>query len=332
MITLIEHEFQEECLQQRLTKVIEILEALTHRNANRSKSSTRTKEEQSATATDAPESSAKLSKSKLVHDLRVACRRGETALSALQFRYESAPSNWLQLRMQRLRKSCNVVRDEEVLLKWLKKQPRTDPQQKLVKTLSKSIKDAYPAVIKRLQKSVPDHRFQQQIRKLSPLREETDKQDGPAHADSWDQFEMNGAVYPRRLLGRWLFHVLDGLIHQFPDDDTEDFDALHQLRIGAKRLRYAMEFIQELESQSKLQGSIDALSAMQEKLGDLHDAVVREQRLKNEFSQSRHRGELVAAARDALQNSLANWRIWWQPAIWKQLLRQSTAEVSKLLT
>jgi CHAD domain-containing protein len=332
MTTLIDYETQAECLRQRLTGVLETLETLANRKSGHSKSSTREKEGQSASKADASGTSGKLSKSQLVHDLRVACRRGETALSALDFRSESVESIWLQNRMHRLRKSCNPLRDDEVLLKWLKKQPLTDSQQKLAKFLSKSIKDAYPAAIERLQKTVQPHRFQQHIRRLSPLHDETKKHVENGHADQSERLAMDWAIYPRRLLGRWLFHVLECLIHQFPDDDTEDFDALHQLRIGAKRLRYSMEFAQELDPKLKLQGSIGCLEEMQGKLGELHDSVVREERLKKEFAQSRHGGELVAVARDALQNSLAEWRAWWQPVIWKQLLRQSTAEVSKLLT
>ncbi|MDB5392077.1 MAG: hypothetical protein JWM11_7723 [Planctomycetaceae bacterium] len=320
----------ERCVRQRLKDVADLLEAMANGTSHGKQSVVRLAVTPTNSEEDASIDTEKVSKSKLIHDLRVACRRGETALCASTGILAATKSNWIRQRMHQIRKLCNPLRDNEIFLKWLEKQATSKPQRKLVKSVSQAIKEEYPPVADRAQKAIQQHRFEQHLQKLSSSDAGADE-----HAanglDLSDEHEQNGLVNWRHQLGRWLFHILDGLIHNFPDDH-DNFKALHQLRIAAKRLRYGMEFVAEIDSKLKLQEPIQALQDMQEKLGELHDAVVRLERLQAEFNRHRTGNELISVAQEGLESSLADWKNWWQPAIWKRLLKQSIVEVSKLLT
>ena len=78
-------------------------------------------------------------------------------------------------------------------------------------------------------------------------------------------------------------HVAPRLIHTFyenmrayepvlPDAPLATY---HQLRIACKKLRYALEFFREILGQHAA-GLVKRVTAMQDMLGDLHDATVAE--------------------------------------------------------
>jgi CHAD domain-containing protein len=328
-----DHAF-EQCLKQRLIDVVDLLDKLANLKSHKKPQRVNTVDRLSSKPVaprEAPQTQpVKQSKSKLLHDLRTACRRGETALSACDERRSAANPAWIQNRLHEIRELCNPLRDEEVLLKWLRHQPESKPQQKLIKSIRQEIKSEYPLMSERARKAIRQHRFQQQIHKLSVAEDATEQHSQNGHASEPEPNPHAGSQTWRRPLGRWLFHILDGLIREFPDEH-DNFQALHQLRVSAKRLRYGMEFVVEIDPKLRLQGSIKALEEMQEKLGELHDAVVRHERLLKEFGSKGDGDELIAAAAGSLQSSLADWKTWWQPHVWKQLLKQSINEVSKLL-
>lgn len=326
----------EQCLQQRLVEVVDLLEQII---GGKSGLRSPTPEDNGGPQVDQGLASAvtlmkpgKVSKSKLLHDLRIACRRGETALDACARILVDPKLVAIQHQMRQIRRLCNPLRDNEVFLKWLQRQPENAARQKLVKSVSQAIKEAYPDVAERARKIVHQHRLQREIQKLSRAEPGSRDLGGKAEPERDLTTDLSGLSRWRRPLGQWLFHMMNKLIQEFPDDH-DNFNALHQLRIAAKQLRYGMEFTAELDPKLKLQGTLDLLQEMQEKLGELHDAVVRDGRLHKEYHHlHRHGDELLVAARDGLRDRLADWKAWWQLPVQKQLLKQSVTEVSKLLT
>lgn len=55
---------------------------------------------------------------------------------------------------------------------------------------------------------------------------------------------------------------------------SDDAERLHRFRIAIKRLRYSLEFFQVCFEQTEVDWILDSLSAMQDVLGDIHDADV----------------------------------------------------------
>ena len=61
--------------------------------------------------------------------------------------------------------------------------------------------------------------------------------------------------------------------------DLTDETALHQLRIAFKQLRYACEFLNPVLDRSQSLVFINMMKALQDQLGDIHDAAVQQEML-----------------------------------------------------
>jgi CHAD domain-containing protein len=97
-------------------------------------------------------------------------------------------------------------------------------------------------------------------------------------------------------------------------------EQLHDLRIRAKRCRYAAEAA-AAASGKKVAKAAREVAALQEILGELHDAVVAEAWLRERSAATRiHEtalfatGELVALQRDAAERARTGW-----PAVWRRV-------------
>ncbi|MFZ0178973.1 MAG: CHAD domain-containing protein [Candidatus Dormiibacterota bacterium] len=97
-------------------------------------------------------------------------------------------------------------------------------------------------------------------------------------------------------------------------------EQLHDLRIRAKRCRYAAEAAAAATGKNAAKFARE-VAALQEVLGELHDAVVAEAWLRERSAAPRvHEtalfaaGELVALQRDAAEQARSGW-----PAVWKRV-------------
>jgi CHAD domain-containing protein len=98
-------------------------------------------------------------------------------------------------------------------------------------------------------------------------------------------------------------------------DDPSD-DELHQIRIRAKRARYAAEAVEPAIGKPA-ERFADAAADLQEVLGNHHDAVVGEVWLRQAAGSGRRdkalvAGELIAAERASAAASRADWRRVWK--------------------
>lgn len=286
-------------LQRRLETVAHLLEELTAKHRSKTNHEP--------------------SKSDLLHDLRVACRRAETALKACRQQLSNKQRTWLRDQMRSLRRSCTPLRDDEVFLKWLEKQPADQNHERLIKSVNDSIRDGRKAIVARSRKVIRQHQFRQHIQIVQSDTEDHDSEQSRRTCDWQTQ------------LSKWLFDVLNQMVQAIPAI-RDDNEALHQLRIAVKGVRYALEFAVELDPGLILKRSIGRLQVMQDKLGDLHDAAVRLERIESECSQKADAEPLTAAAKLELQKCAAAWKKWWQPAVLKQIVSQCGTEFSKLLT
>jgi CHAD domain-containing protein len=102
-------------------------------------------------------------------------------------------------------------------------------------------------------------------------------------------------------------------------DDPSD-DELHQIRIRAKRARYAAEAVEPVIGQPA-EAFADAAADLQDVLGDHHDAVVGEGWLRQAAGSARRDAALVSGLLVAAERaSAATSREGWRPA-WKALNR-----------
>ena len=105
-------------------------------------------------------------------------------------------------------------------------------------------------------------------------------------------------------------------------DDPPDHD-LHQIRIRAKRARYAAEAVEPVIG-TPAEDFADAIAGIQSVLGDHQDAVVGEAWLRGAAASARRdvalaAGLLIAAERASAADTRAGWRTVWKAAKRKQL-------------
>ena len=105
-------------------------------------------------------------------------------------------------------------------------------------------------------------------------------------------------------------------------DDPPD-DQLHQIRIRAKRARYAAEAVEPVIGRPA-EDFADAVADLQSVLGDHQDAVVGEAWLREAAGSARRdvaliAGELIAAERASAAETRDRWRAVWKAANRKKL-------------
>ncbi|HEX4978789.1 MAG TPA: CYTH and CHAD domain-containing protein [Acidimicrobiales bacterium] len=102
-------------------------------------------------------------------------------------------------------------------------------------------------------------------------------------------------------------------------DDDPPFDALHQVRISAKRVRYAAEAAEPVCGK-RARRLAKSLAALQGVLGELNDAVTAEAWLRAAAARSSGAsavaaGQLVAAEREAQLRAVREWPRAWKDAV-----------------
>jgi len=103
---------------------------------------------------------------------------------------------------------------------------------------------------------------------------------------------------------------------------TPSDEALHQIRIRAKRARYAAEAVKPVVGRPA-RTFAKAASNLQDELGEQHDAVVTEAWLRETASSSRGAvavaaGQLIGAERAAAQAARGRWRPAWKTVAGKK--------------
>ncbi len=229
--------------------------------------------------------------SKSLHDARVACRRAEAVLRITRDLLPSRRVVWLQRHLQKLRRACGSARDNDVLRKWLADQsnPAVD---KLRKSLKRTRHADQSRIIELTSSLTRRHRFAHQVKRACHAAA------GERELNDWRPF------VPRRLLDE-----LNHFERAFPAEANSSRQ-LHQLRIAGKRLRYACEFVSEIIPDAGLAPLHELLSQIQDRLGRLHDTVVRRTSLKQLAHREVHTALLreTAAERDRLTSE---WRDYW---------------------
>ena len=253
--------------------------------------------------------------SKTLHDLRIACRRAEAALRLSGDVAHLHSCQWLRKRLSHLRRGCNEARDDDVLLKWIKQQPDSDSSRPLQREVARHRRELLPSIVKQALALTRGKRFEQHTQKVwKSLGNAEQAQQTPA------------------ALGKRLFAELQQFVQALVTH-SRDAASLHHMRIKAKRLRYSVEVVTEIWPDVDVTELQELLTALQERLGRLHDDFVREQRLKELLER------LPRHSRPALPlNSERNQkrreqaaRKWWQTCPVERILADATAEFVTLI-
>ena len=227
-----------------------------------------------------------------LHDFRVAIRRTRSALSQIKGVLPEDGVAHFKDEFRQLGRSTNRLRDLDVYLL---------EEETYRAMLPQSLQPGLDAVFSRLKS--------ERRRALSDMVQVLDAPEYRDLMDAWTTFlqgEQSGGVrtsaVPAIVLARkFIFKRFKQVLKrgQAIGDDTPD-EALHNLRIDCKKLRYLLEFFASLFPKDKMDKLIGYMKKLQDNLGNFNDLSVQQQELLtylNEvLSRSRRADRLLCAA------------------------------------
>ena len=243
----------------------------------------------------------------VVHQARVATRRLRSHLRTFEVLLEPAPAKSLSDELRWLAEPLGNVRDHDVFLNRLTGYHGfVDPvdQDALAGLIARFAERRAPALAE-LQRALSSKRAATLLDAAVAFSIQP-----PLTADA-----DRSAAQTFSALARTAFDRLDRRARKLNDDSP--IETLHELRIIAKRARYATDSavaaVPEASEQAK------ALARLQEVLGDLHDTSIVEHALRAEMpdmtlDEAFVTGLIVAAERHAASIFRTDWQQPWRRA------------------
>jgi CHAD domain-containing protein len=213
-----------------------------------------------------------------LHDFRVALRRLRSCLRAYRPQLDGCVQKKQRRRLRRLVKATGTRRDLQVQVTWLEEQRPTlddreragldwlierlklDEQQVDVR-LEHTLREQWPKLRRRMERDLPHYSVEVR-RGRAPVEEE------------------GAALLARLVRGLWV----DLRGHLGRVSSVTDVDEAHSARIAAKRLRYLLLPIKPQLGDAEV--ILDRLEALQDVLGEIHDAHVLESDLHDAITAS----------------------------------------------
>lgn len=206
-----------------------------------------------------------------LHDFRVAIRRTRSALTQIKGVLPEDAVAHFKDAFRQLGRSTNRLRDLDVYLL---------EEEAYRAMLPQSLQPGLDAVFSRLKS--------ERRRALSDMVQVLDKPEYLNLMDSWAAFlrgeqsrrGKDSAVPAIALAQKFIFKRFKQILKkgQAIGDDTPD-EALHDLRIDCKKLRYLLEFFASLFPKDKMDKLIGSMKKLQDNLGDFNDLSVQQQEL-----------------------------------------------------
>lgn len=248
-----------------------------------------------------------------VHQARVAARRLRSDLRTYRGVVDQARLGDLRDELQWLGSVLGLVRDADVLHERLRAQigllPAVDTRAGAA--LIRRLEAERDAARRDLLEALDGDRY---LRLLDALAEAADV---PPVNDT--AAELARRALPGIVHGPW--RHLQKAVEELGDHPEDE--ALHDLRIRAKRARYAAEAAAPVLGKPATRFA-KAVASLQTVLGDLQDAVVAEDWLRRvggkcPAAQALVAGELIAIQRGAMAAARAEWPVAWDEVAGKKL-------------
>ena len=250
-----------------------------------------------------------------VHQLRVSTRRAGAALRLYRDWLPGKPSRWLKKRLRDIRRAAGTARDLDVLTLRVR-QELGEGGGALLEELAARRAAAQNAIVKIAERSRRDERLAGNVHKLL---------DGIRLGDAKNHRAQAPADF-RHWAQQQLAHVASEFFAAAPQSDG-DPTALHQFRIAAKKLRYAIELLAPAFGPELRREHYPMVEKLQERLGKINDHVagaeqLREWSAETSSAENRKLLEQLAERDDAqLAKAIAAFREWWTPERVERLRR-----------
>lgn len=198
-----------------------------------------------------------------VHQLRVSLRKMRSALSIFSPVIDAPYRKQWRKELKKLSKQLDAARDLDVFI--MTYFHSNYPDSELHKVLNKQKTRIYKQLAKRLRGE-----FKQRWRQLK-------KELKQSHWSQQHCRQQNLSL--SSLAHKQLNRLYQEVQQKAQSLDLTDEAALHQLRISFKQLRYACEFLEPVLDSSRSPVFINMMKALQDQLGDIHDAAVQREML-----------------------------------------------------
>ena len=196
-----------------------------------------------------------------LHELRIACRKLEAVLRLNRAADNSCASRWLRRRVRDLRRSCNSLRDDDVLCKWLAEHETNLGAVR--RNLVRARRIQIPDFVQRVRSLVGKRRLLRNLRNV--LRRSK---------------SLHHSAGANSIFGTVLFREVARFVGCLPTATADEL-RLHRLRIAGKRLRYEVEAVIEIAPAVDLAELTEFLCSIQKQVGAILDRLLREQRIKS---------------------------------------------------
>jgi CHAD domain-containing protein len=212
--------------------------------------------------------------SEFLHDFRVAVRRTRAGLSQIKGILPANISAYYADFFSWLGQITGPTRDLDVYLLNFERYKNSLPA-----SIREDINPLYDFLLAKQQKARKELAKKLQSPKyLSTLAEWEQYLKEPSYTKP---LEQNARLTIKELADRRIWKVFARVVEEGEAiTDLSPSEALHDLRKTCKKLRYLMEFFQNLYPEQQLKGLIKSLKGLQEVLGDFQDYAVQEQSLK----------------------------------------------------
>ena len=207
-----------------------------------------------------------------LHDFRVALRRTRSLLGSMKKRVPAADVDFYQRGLREIGVFTGPVRDLDVYLLGKDAYHSMLPEglQEGLSVFFKELAEQRAKELRRLKKAFRSRRFKQFLAGWRGYVADTLLTDGLATGH-----EPCRKVAVKAIRKRWQCILKDGSLidPQSPDE------ALHRLRIQAKKLRYLLEFYRSLFPESAMDSLLKSLKKLQNNLGSFNDLSVQQKML-----------------------------------------------------
>lgn len=254
-----------------------------------------------------------------VHDMRVASRRLRSALQDFRPYLDRQSADSVIKQVKSIADALGEVRDQDVAILALEKLAAEIPPQcsATLEDLIDSRKEIRKEARKKLKHDLKEH-----LKTLRSSFRETLAAAMKAPASNSRQ-RLQGDMSYRDVAALVISNRLIEL-EKLGDslDRPEDVDGLHQMRIAAKRLRYAIELLHQCWSPGLLQLA-EQIARLQSALGNVHDCDVWIESFSQSLIEARknkHSAETEAYTwfcnhflklrNKHLQDARSEWKVW----------------------
>ncbi len=212
--------------------------------------------------------------SEFLHDFRVACRRTRSALTQIKGVFRAPAVDKFRKGFKWLGDVTGPARDLDVYLLKIEGYRQTLPTSARadLNPLIEFLKRRRRAEQKVLARALQSSRYQKLIRDWNRFLE-----DPVPHRSSLKKAQRPIQEVASKRIWRSFRRVVKKGLAITPESPAE---ALHQVRIDCKKLRYLLEFFRSLYDPSELKQLIRSLKELQDCLGDFNDLEVQQESLR----------------------------------------------------